>query len=333
MAMSPRLFTVTGTLTFFLSLALTGCDNGKSPAASIEQAAVGNYSAALSNDGHHALIGSINHGGSLWDLQQDERLYDWNHKKGEFTNIVACAFSPDGNYAITADHQTLVLWSTTDGKAMTYWSAPSDVLAVTLTTNGNYALLGLGDYTAALFNVKQGGVQRIFRHQDRVGSVSMSEDGHLALTGSEDQTAVLWNVDTGEALQRWQQDDDIVTVALSADGSKAFTVAKYDSAVLWDTSTGKKLGALPLRASAVKRGLAFTSARFSHDGNYLLTGDADRQVQLWDANTLQQIDLWTVPKRSLMKPTSAAVLAVAFADNDRTFYAVTSNGFTHRLRR
>lgn len=317
------------TLLLLLSL-LGACDSG--PEKSWENALKGSYSATLSGDGKLSVIGSITHGGSLWATTRHERLFNWNHKQGEYSNIIASGLSPEGLFALTADHQTMVLWDTNTGKALTFWSAPNEVMDLDLTPGGNYALLGLEDYRAVLFDVKRGGIQRSFYHQDRVRSVELSANGELAITGSEDQTARLWNINSGEELFSWQHDDEVVTVAISPDGQRAFSVAKYDKAVIWDTTTGKAIGQLPLRATAVKRGQAFTSARFSNDGNLLLTGNSDRLVQLWDAKVLKELKRWTVPKRDPWKPTSAAVTAVSFSDRKNQYYAVASNGFMHVLK-
>ena len=314
---------------------LCGCDTADSPEKSWENAVKGDYSAALSRDGELSLVGSITHGGSLWRTSQGERLFDWNHKQGEFTNIIACAFSPEGHYALTADHQTMVLWSTETGKALTFWTAPNEVLSVALTPNGNYALLGLADHSAVLFDVKRGGIERTFYHTDRVRSVALNDSGELAVTGSDDQTAALWDVKTGKALFNWQHSEAVITVALSPSGDKALTVAKYDETMVWDTKSGKAIGKLPLQATAIKRGQAFTSAAFSADGKYLLTGNADRTVQLWDTATskLAEIKRWVVPKRDPWKPTSAAISAVSFSAKSGRYYAIASNGFTHQLQR
>ena len=127
-----------------LSVSLMACD-AKPPQQSWEVAAKGTYSAALSNDGQFSLIGSIYHGGSLWQTKTHERRYDWNHKAGEKTNVIASGFSPDGQFALTADHQTMVLWDTSNGEAVTYWIAPNEVMSVDLTPRGEAALLGLPD--------------------------------------------------------------------------------------------------------------------------------------------------------------------------------------------
>lgn len=323
-----RVFTIS-----CMGIWLCACQSDHHPDKSWENAVKGTYSAALSNDGELGIVGSITHGGSLWQTEKGVRLYDWNHQKGEFTNIIACGFSPDAKFALTADHQTMVLWSTESGKALTYWTAPNEVLSVALTANGNYALLGLGDHSMVLFDVKRGGVQRTFYHSNRVRSVALSVNGELALSGSDDQTARLWNVKTGDLLFNWQHQESVVTVALAPSGNRAFTVAKYDEAVIWDTTTGKAIGKLPLQATAIKRGQAFTSAAFSADGKLLLTGTSDRLVQLWDADKLIELRHWIVPKRDPWKPTSASIAAVSFSTKKHRYYAIASNGFTHRLER
>ncbi|WP_235015381.1 hypothetical protein [Oceanicoccus sp. KOV_DT_Chl] len=112
-------------LVIVLPLLLSACDSGKAPTQSWENAVKGAYSAALSQDGQRSVIGSITHGGSLWTTSKGERLFNWNHKKGEYSNIIAAGFSPDGRFALTADHQTMVLWDATTGQSLTFWTAPT----------------------------------------------------------------------------------------------------------------------------------------------------------------------------------------------------------------
>lgn len=316
-----------------VTLLASGCDSGSGPAKSWETAVKGAYSGSLSHDGKLSIIGSITHGGSLWSTTQGERKFNWNHQQGQYTNIIASGFSPDGLFALTADHQTMVLWDTTTGNALTFWAAPNEVMSIELSPNGNYALLGLEDYSAVLFDVKKGGIQRTFHHKDRVRSVDLSDSGELAISGSEDQTAKLWDVTSGEQRFSWQHEDEVVTVAISPKGDKAFSVAKYDKATVWDTKTGKAIGSLPLKSTAIKRGQAFTSAVFSANSRLLLTGNSDRLVQLWDTHKLKELARWTVPKRDPWKPTSASILAVSFSSQPNTYYAIASNGYTHRLKK
>lgn len=315
-----------------LTLLLNACDSGKAPTRSFEVASVGAQGAALSDDGEWSIAGSVHQGGSLWRNQDGERLFNWNHRSGEKTTINIADFSPDGAWALTADRHTMVLWNVATGKAERFWTAPGEVLSISLANNGNYALLGLSDFRAALFDVKRGGVRRVFNHNNRVRSVDLSGDGKLALTGSEDYSATLWDVSTGNALLIIEHKDDVQQVALSSDGTLALSAAKYDRAVVWNTQSGEELGNLPISKERIRRGLRLSSAKFSADGKQLLTGRPDSIVQLWDIETMREISRWKLPKRDYWKPTSAAVLAVSFGGNN-DFYAVASNGFVHQLQR
>lgn len=313
-------------------LFLGACEPLPEPKASFEVAVQGSHMGRLSNNGSRAIIGSINHGGSLWQVLKKERLYDWNHSK-EKTTLVAAAFSPEGDWAMTSDSHSLVLWQVESGEAFRFWTAPGEVLSIALAPNGEYALLGMADHSAVIFDSKRGGVKRRFNHSGRVRSVDLSADGKLALTGSEDRSSTLWSVASGKALQTMQHEEDVQLVRLSPKGDRALSAAKYDKAVVWNTSNGKAIGEIPLSAEKIKRGLRFSAARFSSSGRYLLVGRPDQRVQLWDTKSMKTLAEWGVLKRDAWKPTSAAIQDVAFASAKRTYYAIASNGFIHQLER
>ena len=328
-----------------IPIGLIACSGGSAPESSSEYAVQGLYSASLSADGAQAIVGSINHGSSLWRTHDNERRFNWNHKQGQFSEITQLAFSPDQHYAITATPQTMVLWNTKSGAGMSYWTAPSEILDISLLPNANLALLGLVDHSAALFDVRNGGVKQVYYHQARVTSVDFHSRKSFVLTGSDDYSAKLWDLDSAKLLQQWQHQAEVQLVKLSPDGKLAFTMAKYDRAVLWDTATGKLKGEIPLASSALSRGLAFTAVAFSKNGKYLLTGTSHRSVQLWDTQTFTEIKRWMMPKRDAVAPTSASVLALAFNDsrsdnttsnntisNTATYSAITSDGFIHQLK-
>lgn len=322
--------------TFIISLCLlclSACEPLPAPDKSTEVAAQGTHMGRLNDNGSQAVIGSINHGGSLWQVLKEERLYDWNHGKDKKTTLVAAAFSPEGDWAITTDSISLVLWKTDTGEAFRYWTAPGEVLSLALAPNGEYALLGMADHSAVIFDSKRGGVKRRFNHSGRVRSVDLSTDGKLALTGSEDRTSVLWSVASAKPLQSMQHEEDVQLVSLSKNGERALSAAKYDKAVVWNTKTGKAIGEIPLSAEKIKRGLRFSAARFSSSGRYLLVGRPDQRVQLWDTKTMKTLAEWNVLKRDAWKPTSAAIQDVAFGGAKRTYYAIASNGFIHKLKR
>jgi WD40 repeat protein len=310
---------------------LSACGSGEKPLESTEVAARSIYSATLSSDSQLAIIGAEQHGGSLWRITDKERLYNWNHRSGEMTTFIASTFSPDNQWALTTDSKTLVLWQAKTGAAERFWSGTADIVAIAVGNEGKLALLGLADKTAVLYAAKRGGILRTFQHAERVTSVALSTDGKLALTGSDDQSAVLWNTETGKALHSMAHSDPIQLVALSGDSTRALTVAQYDSMKIWDTTTGETLWQLPVKKEWLRRGMTFSSARFSDDGAYLLSGRPDGLVQLWDIEQQQLIYEWRLPRRKLYQPIVPSVLSVGFGTEGNRFYAISSDGFVHQL--
>ncbi len=319
---------------FFISLfvcALAACTKTPSPTHSLEVAAKGFHSAAISEDGAFVLVGSIYHGGSFWRMTDEERLFNWNHQSDELTTIVAADFSDNGKWAVSAAPHTMVLWNTDSGKGERYWTAPAEVLDIELNRQGSIALLGLEDHSAVIFDIRRGGIRRVFQHQNRVRSVDFSAQADIAITGSEDYTASIWDTASGERMTTIRHEDDVQFVQLSDDGNVALSVSKYDKALIWKTRDAEIVTEIPLNAEHLKRGIRFTSARFSADNRLLVTGRPDQIVQLWEIETARELARWKLPKRNAWKPTSAAVLDVAFDKNNSTIIAAASNGFVHHL--
>ncbi|MBX2809140.1 MAG: hypothetical protein KTR20_10965 [Cellvibrionaceae bacterium] len=322
---------------YFLSLLmlialLSACGSG-TESARLEVATKGIYAAAFSNSGDLAVLGSVLHGGSLWQLQPAERLFNWNHGGDERSVFIAADVSSEGHWAITAEAYSLVLWDIDSGQAARFWTAPGEVLALALARGGRYALLGLADHSAVIFNTVRGGVARTFTHQGRVRSVDLAENGRLAITGAEDNTAVIWQVATGEPWMTLQHREAVQTVAISGDGRYAFTAAKYDRAQLWDVSAKRVLKTLPLAKEKLKRGLRVTAARFSEDGEQLLLAYTNRKVVLWAVRSAQRLHSWTLSKRDPWAPTGVEAVALAFAKRSGHYYAMGSNGFVYTLER
>ena len=312
-------------------LTLVGCKGGDSPSDSLEVAVRGLHTAALTNDGKYAVIGSINHGGSYWQLDSKERLYNWNHSDQEATTLIASDLADDAPFGLTAGPHKMVLWNTDTGKYHRYWSAPAAILDLALSADARVALLGLDDGSAVLFDIQRGGIVRRLEHGNRVRSVALSQDRKLALTGSEDSRARLWDLSTGKEIMTIQHDDDVQHVNLSDDGQLAFSVSKYDKAVLWHSRSGHIHGELPIKAQGLKLGIRYTTSAFNHDASLLLTGRTDQTVELWDVETLKKRQSWKLPKRHRWKPTGAAILALSFSEDANTVVAIASNGFIHHL--
>ncbi|MBV1916014.1 MAG: hypothetical protein KUG72_11560 [Pseudomonadales bacterium] len=321
-------------ITLVLAAFLAGCSSGEPPVDGWEVAARGNYSAALSDDGKHLVIGSIMHGGSLWNLASKERLFNWNHAKEGFSNLSSVDISANGKFAVTAEGSTLVLWSVIDGAPSGFWSAPGEIVDLALSSDGHYALLGLANYSAVYFDIKNGGVVRTLFHKGRVTSVDLSADDRYALTGSEDNDAILWDIDTGEQLQVYHHERPVQLVALSPNGNLAFSFAKYDRALIWDVATGKTKFELPMTISEKQFGAEYSSAKFStEDRGQILLGNNHRGVALWDYTKKLQKGSWHAENKEITQLASgAAILDLSFDGSAGGFFAITSDGMVQQFK-
>lgn len=321
-------FRLTGALGF--SFLILGCDQAAEPERELQVASRSISAGAFSTSGELALIGSTFHGGSLWNLEQQARLFNWNHTQGDYSLLTAAGFSPGGDWALTSDGVTLVLWNTSSGEAQHYSSSPAEVLDLALSAEGDFALLGLADRRAQLYNAKRGGVVHSLAHAGPVTSVSMSADGRLALTGSDDGSAILWDLISGEALKHRNYDSEIQLVRLSPGGERALSSTRYQGVQIW-SSRDDSIWSLPLPEERLKRGLRITAARFSEDGDYLLIGRARGLVELWDLNNRTLMYSWRLPKRKAWQPTASVVLDLAFTGDLNRYRAMSSDGFVHDL--
>jgi WD40 repeat protein len=311
-------------------LSLFGCDSGDAPALWKEYALTGAYSGSISPKGTYVAIGSFNHGGSLWQTSNHERLYNWNHRAKEYSILAATAFSPEERYAATANQQDLVLWDLTTGKSEGFWSSPAEIMQMDLSPNGDYALLGLADHTAVYFDVKNGGVKKTFRHDARVRSVDLNQDATLAITGSDAYKAKLWSVETGELLKEVTFGNVVDTVALSPNSQWAFSAGSLDKAIIWDVNTAQEVHTLSNIKDFSQKRVSYLSAKFSADNQQLLTGTASGLVQLWNVSSGEELRSWRIHRRDPYGPVHAGVYAVGFGQGK--YFALGSNGIVNELK-
>ncbi len=312
------------------ALLLSGCGGDwLAPESDLEVAKGSVQSAALSPQADLAVVGSLHHGVSLWRLADQERVFDWRHHDHQPTIMATADFAAAAPLAATAEQNTLTLWQLDHGRALRFWSAPADILALQLDAGGSRALLGLRNHSAVLFDAQQGGVLRSFQHSAEVVSVALGQS--TALTGSRDGTARLWDLQSGKKIAEVKHRDTVELVALSADGQLALSIGKQDRAVLWHSNSGETVGEINLSAGYMKPGRRITAARFSDDGRFLLLGQSGQKIILWDIANWQPVARWKLPKTRRWPPTNPSILAVAFTQQEHRFTAIASNGRVYHL--
>jgi WD40 repeat protein len=303
-----------------LATLLGGCSSDDPPQKAWDLTAQGILTGTISEDASLALVGSLNHGGSLWRIVDRERLFDWNHRAGTFSAFVATALSPDGTRAVTAEPRSLVLWDAATGTALGFWASASTTRDLALAPDGRTILIGQEDHSAVLFDGITGNHLHTLLHDGPVNSVALATDGRTALTGSDDNTAKLWDTASGALKATFGGDSPVRLVALSPHAITAFTAGERDQVTLWDAAAGSRLHTLQPRNSGV------TTARFSADDSQLLIGFVNRRVELWDVSRGVRIQTWNPPARNRWRTAGSAVLAVAFTAQPGAYLALTGDG-------
>lgn len=288
------------------------------PTQKWQVAANGAYSASLMNNG--LVLGSFQHGGSYWDVSKYARLYNWNHMDGFLTEILYSDLSEDGAYAMTANYYNLVLWDTATGEPVWFWEAPARIESADLSADGRFALLGLNNSMAVLFDIQNGGVFREFAHGGPVSSVALNLESGLALTGSEDRTASLWNIRSGELIRSFEYRNQVSVVALSPTGRTALMVPANEEAELWNLASRQKIAQL----NTAK--FRLYSARFVGESR-LLAGTTHRNIFEFDVSNGDKTQTWQIGTEGKQAFQSAIVLDVAWRGSQ--LMAVGSNGYLY----
>ncbi len=302
----------------FFSIFLTACGIGKQPERFDDLTKQGAHSLCLNHDASFAFAGSIHHGGSLWRIQPFDRLYNWNHQAGENSSIISCDFSPEGNFVATTDNRSIALWSSKTGEAIWLWTAPGDIQDISLSSNGQYALLAMTDYTATLFDIKNGGIKRTLRHEGIVYDVSIDNQGQYAASASDDSSVRLWDLNSGKQIQRLEHDNQVRSAEISPDGKLVFTSAHGEPGKLWNTKSGKIIREFPIKSGF------YNSARFNKNSTQLLTGSSAGKIQLWETKTAKLKNTWQAVPRNKWVSNNVLIEDVAFAKQG--YVASGSNG-------
>lgn len=317
-------------LLLLLPLGLHSCSFSDEPQAFFSTSVQGVFSAAYSRDGSHVLAGSIQHGGSLWDTENAERLFNWNHQADFGSQITAVAFSPEGDFALTSDRNTLVLWDVSSGEALRFFDAPSEVMHIALSPSAHTALLGLTNGNAVLFDVQRGGVIREFEQGHRILSMAISADGNYALFGLDNSQAKFWDLQSMELVNEIETQGRVQTVALSDDGRFGLLTVQHVDAVVWDMRADTLHAKLNYSNRFFPSFSSFVTARFSTDGTQLLTGNTTGAIELWSRANGKRINRWITPVGSGIRPRIFPVVALTLNDQSRFVSAITSDGTAFR---
>lgn len=308
-----------------LLFALVGCKpTTQAPQQRWQQSVEGAYAGNISNDAQYSVISSIHHGLSVWDLNKNERLYNWSQEQETSDNLVlSIDISDNSSHVLTANRENFALWNLKSGKSEGYWKVrESNIRDIAISNSGDYLLIGKSNGTVVHVTVDTGRRLEFLGHKEKVNTVDMLPNGRVAMSGGNDFTAYVWDTKTGQVVYQFNHSSRVSKVALDAQGRYAFSADSMKGAYIWDLKTGKRISSL----QGTKRQEVFSTVRFSPDGKTMITGAASRKVSVWDIATGKRRSHWFVTPKESKRPTGAVVYSVAFGDNDNLL-TISSSGY------
>lgn len=216
------------------------------------------------------------------------------HKK----RVTAITFSLDEKTLATGSEDGEVrLWQTNDGKPKAVLTGHKDgVYQLVFSSSGkSLAVSSREESSVQLWNVERGSLRASLPElTGKRIELRLSPDGRT-LAGVTNHGFALWDVETGAlkgATGKLQQKQE--EFQFNSTGDRITTEAGSDSVNLWDATNGQLIAKLPLQSP--RRELKeypfwkepkpsfFPKAKFSPDGNQVITFCGDWAAELWDAN-------------------------------------------------
>ncbi|MCO4321149.1 WD40 repeat domain-containing protein [Aliidiomarina quisquiliarum] len=305
-----------------LSVTLLAC----SPAAELiernERTSSRVQAAAVSTNGQYSVVSTTEEGLRLFDTLTGELLHNWQQEDGGISQIVALKFSDDSNVVLAASRMTLVLWDTQSGEVLGAWrNDESFILDVAVSNNGQHIVLARNDGTVIFFEPNTGRRIEFQAHSDKVTQVEISANGQYVFSGGNDHQAILWRTEPVQITHSFPIEGRITQLAIDSFGRYGL-VSSATQAYIHNLVTGEMVTTLSIKAQQK----VFSSAVFSTDGKWLLTGTPSRLIELWSVKNGHRACTWRVNGRAGEHPPRAAIIALGFT-NAQTIAIETSAGF------
>ncbi|KAL6304996.1 WD40-repeat-containing domain protein [Sparassis latifolia] len=259
--------------------------------------------------------------------------------------VSAFAFGPDGKTLATGHTDGRIsLWNgdavkhTVVGHIRTVW-------ALEVTTDGQLLMSASDDNTVWIWDMTNGtAIHNIKIHE--LGFASIALDGRFVAVGQQGGRIRIWSLETGTVIKRFKAHGNRVTDAVFTPGGDKMLTGSADMTVkMWNTSTILADTAVqggvnentqePERSGGSASQTSFNVTRdsgtfvghqspvwalgISCDGRWVVSGDNNGQVHIWDAKT-------TVVQCILQGHDSAQLIAVRMSPNNELIVTCDDNG-------
>jgi WD40 repeat protein len=250
-------------------------------------------------------------GKQLLTVGADGNLYLWDGRSGKRTNriigahekgITSVEYSPDGTKFVTAsEDETAKVRDSTTGKTISTLEYYLDdegkdhghvraVTSASFSPDGNLVVTASSDWTARIWNAGSGKEVRLLTrnpeadfpqtHGSDVADAAFSPDGKVIVTVGTDNLAHVWDAETGKYQRTFRRHRSVIlSVQFDPKNAHLVVTASRDwTARVWNVQTGTQVALLSQPESV-------TTAAFSPDGKWIVTGGPQGITRVWDWRT------------------------------------------------
>jgi len=297
-------------LVLLCSALLTGCQPKSSvPAQQFEHAQDGAFAADVSYSGDYALVSSLYHGVSLWDLNNNGLKYNWyqNSEQQPFSLfgdgdpqatadnnfVLALDIAHDDSHAVLADKHRFSLWDMTSGENKGYWISKQVKVKYRDNTNPLIDSSSMYDVIDPDKCVNpDAAAGEVCEVTADIRAIAVSNFGNHILLGKSNGEVVHFSVNSGRRIEflghqqvvtgsegdSFHLNNAINSVDISPNGAYALSGSSDHSAYLWDTKNGQVIFKFQHAARVVLVAL-------DPKGRYAFTADTKKQATIWDLKT------------------------------------------------
>jgi len=222
------------------------------------------------------LLASVGQDGKvrLWDAETGAQRAEM---AGGESWVERVAFSPLGEYLVSAAGRKLRLWNSCGELIREYPDANSTITDIKWRRDGRQ--FAISAYNGVvLYDPEEAEPLRRFEWQGSTLTLEWSPDSKYIATGDQDSTVHFWITETGNDLQMWGYETKVLELAWSYN-SRYLATGGGTQAVIWDCSGKGPENSKPIMLEGHQR--LIKHLKFQRKGMLLASGGNDGLLAIW----------------------------------------------------